>query len=130
SRVRTRAVGAARAGVDRSRHMTAPQQPPYAASRLLRGVPTALALAVMGLGVVNVISGLTPERAGRLRALTGVVPVSVERAASAATVVAGLLLLMLGLGLRRRKRRAWRGAVALLVLSTVLHVVKGLDVEE
>jgi lysyl-tRNA synthetase class 2 len=100
------------------------------ASRLLRGVPTALALAVMGLGVLDVVSGLTPERAGRLRALTGIVPVSVERAASAVTVVAGLLLFMLGLGLRRRKRRAWRAAVGLLVLSTVLHVVKGLDVEE
>ena len=51
--------------------MTAPQQPPYAASRLLRGVPTALALAVMGLGVVNVISGLTPERAGRFPLAAG-----------------------------------------------------------
>jgi lysyl-tRNA synthetase, class II len=101
-----------------------------AQSRLIRGVPTAVALATMALGLVDVFSALTPERAARLRALTGVVPVSVERAASSVTVVAGLLLLMLGLGLRRRKRRAWRAAVALLALSTVLHVVKGLDVEE
>ena len=99
-------------------------------ARLIRGVPTALALATMALGLVDVFSALTPERVGRLEALTGVVPVSVERAASAVTVVAGLLLLMLGLGLRRRKRRAWRAAVVLLLLSTVLHVVKGLDVEE
>ena len=99
-------------------------------SRLLRGVPTALALATMALGLVDIFSAVTPERAGRLRALTGVVPVSVERAASAVTVVAGLLLLMLGLGLRRRKRRAWRAAVGLLLLSSVLHIVKGLDVEE
>jgi lysyl-tRNA synthetase, class II len=98
--------------------------------RLIRGVPSALALAAVVLGLVDIGSGLTPERAGRLRALTGVVPVAVEHAASAATVVAGVLLLMLGHGLRRRKRRAWRGAVVLLLVSTVLHIVKGLDVEE
>ena len=99
-------------------------------ARLLRGVPTGLAIATMVLGLVDIVSAVTPERAGRLADLTGVVPVAVERAASAVTVVAGLLLLMLGLGLRRRKRRAWRAAVTLLLLSTVLHVVKGLDVEE
>jgi lysyl-tRNA synthetase, class II len=105
-------------------------RPVAGATRLRRGVPTALALATVLLGLVDIGSGLTPERAGRLQALTGIVPVSLERAASAATVVAGVLLVMLGLGLRRRKRRAWRAAVVLLSLSTVLHVVKGLDVEE
>ena len=99
-------------------------------ARLLHGVPTALALATMALGLVDIFSALTPEETSRLRDLTGVIPVSVERAASAVTVVAGLLLLMLGLGLRRRKRRAWRAAVTLLALSSALHIVKGLDIEE
>jgi lysyl-tRNA synthetase class 2 len=89
-----------------------------------------LAVATVALGVVDIVSGVTPERVARLRALTQVVPLSLAHAASAFTVVAGLLLVMLGHGLRRRKRRAWRAAVALLVASTVLHVVKGLDVEE
>jgi lysyl-tRNA synthetase class 2 len=97
---------------------------------LIRGVPSTVAFATVVLGLVDIGSGLTPERAERLRALTGVVPVTLERAASAGTVVAGVLLLMLGHGLRRRKRRAWRAAVVLLLVSTVLHVVKGLDVEE
>ena len=66
----------------------------------------------------------------RLHDLTKVVPLGVAQGASAATVVAGMLLIMLGQSLRRRKRRAWRAALALSVLTMVLHVVKGLDVEE
>ena len=105
-------------------------RPDAADSRLFRGVPTAFALGTVVLGLVDVVSAVTPERAGRLKALTSVVPVAVAHAASAATAATGLLLILLGHGLRRRKRRAWRGAVALLLLSTVLHVVKGLDAEE
>ena len=99
-------------------------------ARLLRGVPTLLALATVALGVVDIVSALTPERAGRLKDLTTVVPLGVAHAASAGAAVAGLLLVLLGIGLRRRKRRAWRAAVVLLLVSTVLHVVKGLDGEE
>jgi lysyl-tRNA synthetase class 2 len=98
--------------------------------RLVRGVPTTLALVTFALGIVDIVSALTPERAGRLATLKSVVPLQVAHAASAATAVTGLLLLMLGHGLRRRKRRAWRAAVGLLLLSTVLHVTKGLDAEE
>src|SRR5205807_8365317 len=97
---------------------------------LTSAVPTILALATVLLGVVDIISAVTPEEAGRLRALTQVVPLPLAHAASAVTVGVGLLLIMLGHGLRRRKRRAFTAAVALLLLSTVLHVVKGLDVEE
>ena len=79
-------------------------------SRLVAGVPTAFALGIVVLGVVDVVSAVTPERAGRLHELTTVVPLSVAHAASAATAVTGLLLILLGHGLRRRKRRAWRGA--------------------
>jgi lysyl-tRNA synthetase class 2 len=93
-------------------------------------VPPAIALATVALGVLDLVSALTPERAARLRTLRSVVPLTVSSAASAGTAVAGLLLVMLGHGLRRRKRRAWRAAIALLVLSTALHVVKGLDGEE
>jgi lysyl-tRNA synthetase class 2 len=102
-------------------------QPP---DRLRRGLPTALALLTTALGVVDLASALTPERAARVAALTKVVPLPVAESASAATAVAGLLLVMVGHGLRRRKRRAWRAAVILLLLSTVFHVVKGLDGEE
>ena len=38
--------------------------------------------------------------------------------------------MLLAHALRRRKRRAWRAVIVLLALTVVLHVVKGLDVEE
>jgi lysyl-tRNA synthetase, class II len=93
-------------------------------------VPTAAAVGIVLLGIVDVVSAVTPERAGRLRELTSVVSLAVAHAASAATAATGLLLILLGHGLRRRKRRAWRFAVVLLLLSSVLHVAKGLDAEE
>jgi lysyl-tRNA synthetase class 2 len=96
----------------------------------MTGVPTVIALLTMALGVVDIVSAVTPERVSRLHALTSVVPLSLAHVASAGTAVAGLLLVMLGHGLRRRKRRAWRGAVALLVLSAALNLGKGLDAEE
>jgi hypothetical protein len=34
--------------------------------RLLRGVPTAIAIAVVRLGIVDVVDTLAPERAARL----------------------------------------------------------------
>jgi lysyl-tRNA synthetase, class II len=98
--------------------------------RFLHVGPTLLAVAVFGLGLVDVISAVTPEQAERVRTLRQVLPLSIAHAASATTAVAGLLLMMLGHGLRRRKRRAWRAAVLLLLLSVGLHLAKGLDAEE
>jgi lysyl-tRNA synthetase class 2 len=103
---------------------------PAGRRRLLRGVPTAIALAAVILGVADVVNALAPERASRLHALTQVVPLHVSQTASAATVIAGLLLIMLGHGLRRRKRRAWRAAVVLTTAIMILQIVKGLDIEE
>ena len=93
-------------------------------------MPTGFALATFVLGLVDVISAVTPERAGRLRELTKVMPLAVAHAASAATAATGLLLILVSHGLRRRKRRAWRVTLVLLLFSTALHVVKGLDAEE
>ena len=45
-------------------------------------------------------------------------------AASAVTVITGILLLLLAHALRRRKRRAWRAVVVLLSLSVVVHGLK------
>ncbi|HET6816813.1 MAG TPA: phosphatidylglycerol lysyltransferase domain-containing protein [Mycobacteriales bacterium] len=116
--------------VQTERKRRAQRKPDKPQSRLAAAVPSILAFATVVLGIVDIISAVTPEQTARLHALTQVVPLPVAHAASAVTVGVGLLLTMLGHGLRRRKRRAFRAAVALLLLSTVLHVVKGLDVEE
>jgi lysyl-tRNA synthetase class 2 len=93
-------------------------------------VPRVAGLLTYGAGLLDLASALTPAENGRVKELTTYVPGAFTHAATAATVVSGLLLLMLAHSLRRRKRRAWRAVVALLAASVVLHVVKGLDVEE
>jgi len=99
-------------------------------SKRRRWVPLAASLLASLIGLLNMVSGITPADRPRVRALTQVLPGTVSHTAAAATVAAGLLLLLLARALRRRKRRAWRAVVVLLTASVALHVVKGLDVEE
>jgi lysyl-tRNA synthetase class 2 len=93
-------------------------------------VPRVAALLCLMTGVVDLASALSHPSRGRLMTLTEVVPGALTRASAALTLVTGVLLVLLARGLRRRKRRAWRVAVGLLVASIVLHLLKGLDVEE
>ncbi len=89
----------------------------------------AAAVAVLA-GVLNLVSALLPAERDRLRLLDNLVPMAVSRGATVAVAAAGIGLLLLAGGLRRRHRAAWLAAVVLLGGSAVLHVVKGLDVEE
>jgi lysyl-tRNA synthetase class 2 len=95
-----------------------------------RWAPRTAALLCLGTGVLDLWSALVPADRGRLHTLTTFVPGALTRASAALTLVTGVLLVLLARGLRRRKRRAWRATVALLVGSVALHVLKGLDVEE
>jgi lysyl-tRNA synthetase class 2 len=89
-----------------------------------------LGLAVSIAGIVNVVSALTPALHSRFSTLRELVtPLSAEIAAGA-TALLGIGLLMLGRGISQRKRIAHHAALALLLLSTVTHLAKGLDVEE
>jgi len=85
---------------------------------------------VMLLGLVSVVSALFPPWRPRLHLLTEVLPPLAPAVASAITVPLGLILFWLSIGLRHRKRRAWQVAVGTSALLVVLHVVKGLDIEE
>ena len=100
---------------------------PQAASGRLAGLSSLLVLLA---GLVGVVSGLLPADSGRLGALARVVGLPTASAAAAGSVVAGLAAVLVARGLRRRQRRAHRLAMALLGASVVLHLVKGLDVEE
>jgi len=88
------------------------------------------AAAIAVAGVFNVVSAVTLPLASRLTALGRFTPIEVPEAATAIVAVAGLGLLLLARGVRRGQRHAWMLAVALLLVSVVGHVVKGLDVEE
>lgn len=93
-------------------------------------MPGVVALLVAGAGAVDLLSALFPADQGRLRTVTDVLGLPVASAAAAGSVCVGLLLLLLAHGLRRRKRRAWQLVLVLLLLGAMLHLVKGLDVEE
>ena len=99
------------------------------ARRLLTGVPTMIALATVVLGFTDIAVALMPARAARLHAIVNFESMQLAHDATAATIAAGVLLVLLGHGLRRRKRRAWQAAVVLTAATTVLHLLKDLDVD-
>ena len=66
----------------------------------------------------------------RLSALLELVPLAVPQAADALVALSSLGLLVLARSIRRGQRRAWLICEALLVGGGVLHLVKGVDVEE
>jgi lysylphosphatidylglycerol synthetase-like protein (DUF2156 family) len=82
------------------------------------------------MGFVDLASGVTPDLSNRLHELRGWVPLTIPRASHILVTAAGIALVLLAGGVRRGQRRAWALATSLLVLSAVLHVAKGLDVEE
>ncbi len=93
----------------------------------VRRVASFGALLVAAVGVV---SAVTPPSHERLRALLEFLPVELPQAASASLVFGSTGLALLARGLRRGHRLAWAGALAVLGASTLLHVVKGGDIEE
>jgi lysyl-tRNA synthetase class 2 len=94
-----------------------------------RRVHTIFAWLVGAAGVLDVISAITPEIQRRLHILARVAS-SIPGLASATVVPVGVILLLAARGLARGSRRAWQIAVPMLVTSSLLHLLKGLDYEE
>ena len=77
------------------------------------------------IGLLNVVTGSLHRWRLRLHPMTEWLPGALSDAATAGTVVAGLMLVLLAHSLKRRKRRAWWVAVVLLVVSVGLHIAHG-----
>ena len=92
--------------------------------------PTWVARVVALVGLVSVLSAALPDIRARLHLLLELLPPFAPAAANAATFCVGVLLVAVARGLRRRKRRAWQLATVLAGSAVLLHIVKGLDVEE
>jgi lysyl-tRNA synthetase, class II len=84
------------------------------------------ALLVLLAGLVDIVSVVLPTRRMHTHLVADLLTVTGVRSAGAATAAVGLLLVVLGYGLRRRKRRAWYVATALVAASLVLNVARGL----
>src|SRR5689334_13921147 len=98
--------------------------------RRLRQPPSGMAALSMLVGVIDLVSALPPELAQRVHEISGVLSLDLQLTARRLTPPAGVILLLLSPSLSRRKHRAWVLAVVLLTAGAVLHVAKGLDVEE
>ncbi|NEB14096.1 DUF2156 domain-containing protein [Streptomyces coelicoflavus] len=83
-------------------------------------VPLLVGRACVLVGLLNIAAGSFPRfRHSRMHALAEVLPGAFGPFAAALSLSAGVLLLLLAHGLKRRKRRAWRAAVALLPVGAV-----------
>jgi len=88
-------------------------------------VPGIVATITSVIGFLNLIVALVPRERRRLSHFDNVLPVALSAAAVSILAVAGLLLWRLGTMLRRRKRRAWRGAIVLYALLVIGHLGNG-----
>jgi lysyl-tRNA synthetase, class II len=101
--------------------------------RVIRSLPRAeklLAWAAALVGVLGIVSALTPEMADRLRIVRGVLPPGWPEAARILTIALAVGLIFLSRSLARRRRRAWQLAIVVVIASAVAHLAKGLDFEE
>jgi lysyl-tRNA synthetase class 2 len=98
--------------------------------RATDSIPRMAAVATGLLGLVNLVSALTPNLAIRGHLLLQVEPIGAIRLMHALAVPASLTLLTLSYYLDRRRRFAWRLAIALLAGLALVNLAKGLDVEE
>ncbi|RMG69977.1 MAG: DUF2156 domain-containing protein, partial [Chloroflexi bacterium] len=90
----------------------------------------AIALLTASLGIINLLSAVTPGLPARVAWLRTLFPFAVSAGSSLFTVISGFLLLSLATNLLRRKRLAWAIALVLASISTLSHLIKGLDYEE
>jgi phosphatidylglycerol lysyltransferase len=90
----------------------------------------ALAALTGLMGVVNVLSAVTPAMGRRLALMEDISPLEVRQGGRLTAALAGFALLLLANSLRRRKRVAWLLTLVVLGLSAVSHMIKGLDIEE
>ncbi|MEY2553819.1 MAG: lysyl-tRNA synthetase, class [Ilumatobacteraceae bacterium] len=110
-----------------SAHQVWPEPPPVADGR---GVRRIAATAIAAVGVVNIISALTPPMRNRLAGITQVAPFAVPVSATFATAALGVVLVLLAGSVRHGRRRAWLVACYVLAASIITNLLKGIDVEE
>jgi lysyl-tRNA synthetase, class II len=103
---------------------------PLPGRRRRERVRTIASTVVAMLGVVGLVAATSRPFRLRIRALLDVLPSTVPPTAATTLVLASVGLLLMARGLRRGQRLAWWGTLVLLVVSVLLHLARGLGVEE
>ena len=94
---------------------------------VLRITPAFLLLC---LGLINIISVLTPALPNRLKLLTTYLSAGTISASNYLVFITGLLLIVTSTFLFRGFKNAWRFAILLCVFSLVGNLTKAIDYEE
>lgn len=87
-------------------------------------------LLIFSLGVINVVSALTPPIQQRMRLLRKYLPLDAIHASNVLILFFGLTLLITSAYLIRGLRNAWRIAVVITIFSLIGNLTKALDYEE
>ncbi|MFN6528963.1 phosphatidylglycerol lysyltransferase domain-containing protein [Nostoc sp. ChiSLP03a] len=82
------------------------------------------------VGVVNLLSAVTPNLYGRTQWLKEFLPFEIRASGHIFAALTGFILLTLATNLLRCKKIAWLLTIGLLIISIFSHLLKGLDYEE
>lgn len=94
---------------------------------LLRIYPAFL---IFLLGIINLVSGLSPAVHWRMRLISEFMPLPTIHASNDFVIATGVVLIITSVYLFRGLRNAWLIAIVLAALSIVAHVLKDIDYEE
>jgi lysyl-tRNA synthetase class 2 len=94
------------------------------------GLPALAGAVAFAIGLVNLVSALTPNLSWRGELLLRLLPMRAVPVMHTLAVPASVALVSTAFYLRRRRRRALHAAVALLLVLGGLNLFKGLDFEE
>lgn len=94
---------------------------------LMRVIPSLL---ILGLGITNIISVLTPAIEGRLSRLQDIIPLEAITASNYFVLIAGVFLVLTASFMMKGLKNAWWIALALSIISAVGHITKAIDYEE
>jgi len=94
---------------------------------VLRIIPVILTFT---LGIINIISAITPAIPKRLALISDLLPLQAIHASNYFTLISGLFLLGLTAYMIRGLRTAWLFAFVIGIVSMVGHLVKAIDYEE
>lgn len=94
---------------------------------LMRILP---AIILFGLGIINIVSVVTPAISERFIRLSEFLPIQIIHASNYLVLAAGLFLLVTAAFMLKGLRAAWLFAVILSIFSFVGHITKAIDYEE
>ena len=103
---------------------------PLRALRYADGLPVLAGAVALAVGIINLLSALTPNIGWRHHLLLQLEPVDAIPLFHILAIPASVALIVTSFQLRARRRRAWQVAVALLLTLGAIDLFKGLDVEE